>query len=309
MTQPDPGTRLADAPSRFAGLPGDIAVSFEFFPPKGDKGDEQLQRTVERLAPYEPDFVSVTYGAGGSTRAGTITALERIVGSTSVPVAGHLTCVGASKVEVNEVAERYRAMGVTHIVALRGDASPPGTPYSPHAQGYRGAAELVEALARTGHFDISVAAYPEAHPESPSVEDDIANLRRKVDAGANRALTQFFFEPETFLRFRDRAVAAGIDVPIIPGVLPITNFKQTCKFAGICGATIPDWMANAFDGLDDEPAIRNLVAATLAAEFCGKLYEEGVRDFHFYTLNRADLSYAICHLLGLREKAREPVAA
>jgi len=295
--------------SAFAGLPGDVAVSFEFYPPKSPDGMDQLRGTMARLEPFAPDFVSVTYGAGGSTREPTLTTLRALTAETSLPVAGHLTCVGASRDEVDAVAAAYRDAGVRHIVALRGDGGPPGTPFAPHPQGYRSAAELVASLKRMGDFEISVAAYPEVHPDAASAEADLDNLKRKIDAGADRALTQFFFSPEAFFRFRDRAVAAGITAPLVPGVLPITNFAQTRKFAAACGAGVPEWMARLFDGLDKSPGTRQLIAATLAAEFCSQLYAGGVREFHFYTLNRAELTEALCHLLGKRVAAPVEQAA
>jgi len=289
----------------FAGLPGDIRVSFEFFPPRTDPLMEQLWEVVTTLAPLRPNFVSVTYGAGGSTRDRTHGTVARIIKEARLPAAAHLTCVEASKAEIREVAESYWEAGVRHIVALRGDmpsanGALPGVPFTPHPDGYANAAELVAGLKQIAPFEISVAAYPEAHPDSPSVEADIDNLKRKLDAGATRAISQFFFEPETFFRFRDRLAAAGITAPVIPGILPVSNVAQTRKFAAACGAQIPAWMDGLFEGLDHHPASRQLVAATISAEFCRRLYAGGVRDFHFYTLNRAELSYAICHLLGLR---------
>lgn len=289
--------------SLFAALPGDVSVSFEFFPPKSEASARQLRETVSRLAPCAPAFVSVTYGAGGTTREKSLGTVRELAAETSLPVAAHLTCVGASRAEVDAVAESFLAVGVRHIVALRGDGGVPGTPFEPHPDGYRSAAELVAGLSAIGAFEISVAAYPEVHPDAASAEADLDNLKRKLDAGASRALTQFFFSPETFFRFRDRAAAAGIIAPIVPGILPVTNFAQTLKFAEACGATLPGWMAQLFDGLDDHPDTRQLVAATLAAEFCSQLYAGGVRDFHFYTLNRAEMTQALCHLLGRRVAA------
>lgn len=291
--------KALDAPL-FAGLPGDIRVSFEFFPPKSDAMMAQLWEVVETLAPLDPAFVSVTYGAGGTTRDRTHGTVARIISEARLPAAAHLTCVDATKAEVNAVAEAYWEAGVRHIVALRGDMGQPGAPFVPHPQGYQNAADLVAGLKRVAPFEISVAAYPEKHPDSVDVAADIDNLKRKLDAGATRAISQFFFEPETFFRFRDRLAAAGIDAPVLPGILPVSNFAQTRKFADACGAAIPEWMAGLFEGLDTHPPARALVAATIAAEFCRKLYAGGVRDFHFYTLNRAELSYAICHLLGVR---------
>ena len=287
----------------FAGLSGDISVSLEFFPPKSDAAAAQLFRVVTSLASCAPAFVSVTYGAGGTTRDRTLATVESIRSETTLPVASHLTCVGASRSEVNAVAERLWDTGIRHIVALRGDGGQPGTPFEPHPQGYRNAAELVAGLRKVAPFEISVAAYPEVHPDAASAEADLDNLKRKLDAGASRALTQFFFAPETYFRFRDRAAAAGISAPIVPGILPITNFEQTRRFAAACGAEMPAWMEPVLAGLDQHPETRQLVAATLAAEFCSRLYAGGVRQFHFYTLNRADLTKAICHLLGRRVSA------
>jgi methylenetetrahydrofolate reductase (NADPH) len=284
----------------FAGLPGDIAVSFEFFPPKTERMEEVLWEAVTQLAPLAPSFVSVTFGAGGSTRERTHATVARIIREARLPAAAHLTCVDASKAEIRSVAEQYWEAGVRHIVALRGDAGEPGAPFVPHPEGYAGAAELVAGLKEIAPFEISVAAYPETHPDALSAEADIDNLKRKLDAGASRAITQFFFAPETYFRFRDSLAKAGIDAPVIPGILPVSNVAQARKFAAACGAEIPAWMDGLFEGLDTHPAARQLVAATVAAEFCRRLYAGGVRDFHFYTLNRAELAYAICHLLGLR---------
>ena len=289
-----------------------LKVSFEFFPPKTEKMEEQLWAAVERLAPLGPRFVSVTYGAGGGTRERTHATVERIRRETGLEPAAHLTCVAASREEVDAVARRYWAAGVRHIVALRGDP-PEGTAgYIPHASGYAFAAELVAGLRRVHDFEISVAAYPETHPEALHPRADLDNLKRKIDAGANRAITQFFFDADVYLRFVDRARAAGIAVPIVPGILPVTNFAQVVRFAKLCGASVPAWLATLFEGLDDDPDTRRLVAATVAAEQCRRLQDNGVDEFHFYTLNRADLSYAICHILGLRpaaESAAESAAA
>jgi len=286
----------------FASLPGDIDVSFEFFPPKTEKSEQQLWETVLALAPLAPQFVSVTYGAGGSTRDRTHDMVARIIRETGLPTAAHLTCVEASKAEIREVAEAYWDAGVRHIVALRGDPPTMGDTFVPHPDGYASAADLVAGLKEIAPFDISVAAYPETHPEALSADADLDNLKRKLDAGASRAITQFFFAPEKYLAFRDRAAAAGITAPILPGILPVSNVAQTRKFAQACGAVIPDWMEELFEGLDNRPESRKLVAATIAAEMCRSLYAEGVRDFHFYTLNRAELSYAVCHLLGMRPR-------
>ncbi|AOL93820.1 methylenetetrahydrofolate reductase [NAD(P)H] [Porphyrobacter sp. LM 6] len=288
-----------DAPL-FSGLPGDVAVSFEFFPPKSEKMEAQLWDAVTQLKPLGPSFVSVTYGAGGSTRERTHATVARIIAEAKLPAAAHLTCVAASKAEIREVAEHYWEAGVRHIVALRGDAGEPGAPFTPHPEGYASAAELVAGLKAIAPFEISVAAYPETHPDAANRQADIDNLKRKLDAGASRAISQFFFSADTFFRFRDECAAAGIDAPILPGILPVTNVAQARKFASACGAAIPAWMDGLFEGLDAMPAARQLVAATVAAELCRRLYAGGVRDFHFYTLNRPELAYAICHLLGKR---------
>lgn len=291
---------IAHAPPLYASLPGDIGVSFEFFPPKTEKMAETLWDSVQTLAPLAPQFVSVTYGAGGSTRERTHAAVERIVRETQIPAAAHLTCVGATRAEVDAVARAYWDIGVRHIVALRGDVAEPGAAYAPHPQGYANAAELVAGLRQIAPFEISVGAYPERHPDSPDEAADLDNLKRKIDAGATRAITQFFFEPECFFRFRDKAAAAGIDAEIVPGIMPVMSFSAVQRMSGLCGTAIPAWMETLFDGLDERPAARQLVAATVAAELCRRLYAGDVRQFHFYTLNRAELSYAICHLLGVR---------
>jgi methylenetetrahydrofolate reductase (NADPH) len=279
----------------------DIAVSFEFFPPKNEKMEETLWTSIRRLEPMRPDFVSVTYGAGGSTRERTHATVSRIVRETMVAPAAHLTCVQATKAEVDEVARAYWQAGIRHIVALRGDPlAGPGTKFEPHTGGYRNAADLVGGLKRLAKFEISVAAYPEKHPDSASVEADIDNLKAKIDAGATRAITQFFFDNDLYRAYVDRVRAKGVTVPIVPGIVPIHNFKQVAGFAARTGATIPDWMARRFDGLDNDPQTSHLVAAAVAAEQVMDLVDHGTRQFHFYTLNRADLVYAICHLLGLR---------
>ncbi|HKC03712.1 MAG TPA: methylenetetrahydrofolate reductase [Sphingomicrobium sp.] len=287
----------------FAEARGDIQVSFEFFPPKTEAMGETLWASIQTLAPLHPRFVSVTYGAGGSTRERTHATVERILKETQLTPAAHLTCVGATREEVDAVARDYWDAGVRHIVALRGDAPEAGARFEPHPDGYANAADLVAGLTRVAAFDISVAAYPEIHPDSSDRRADLENLKRKVDAGADRAITQFFFSADCFFRFRDEAAAAGLDVEIVPGILPVSNVATTRRFAQICGAAIPDWLDRMFEGLDDLPAARQLIAATVAAELCGQLYAGGVRHFHFYTLNRAELSYAICHLLGVRAKA------
>jgi methylenetetrahydrofolate reductase (NADPH) len=286
----------------FADVTGDVAVSFEFFPPRTEKMEQTLWESVKTLEPLQPRFVSVTYGAGGSTRERTHNTVVRIARETSLTPAAHLTCVEARREEIDEVALAYWQAGIRHVVALRGDPPEPGSPFRPTAGGYANAAELVAGLKRVAPFEISVAAYPEIHPDSPTKAADLDNLKRKIDAGADRAITQFFFSPDCFLRFRDEAAAAGIDAELVPGILPVSNVAQTRKFAASCGATIPAWMDALFEGLDNLPAARQLVAATVAAELCGQLYAGGVRQFHFYTLNRAELAYAICHLLGLRPK-------
>jgi methylenetetrahydrofolate reductase (NADPH) len=295
--------RLQQHRPLFAEARGDIQVSFEFFPPKSETMAETLWSSIQTLAPLQPRFVSVTYGAGGSTRERTHATVERILKETPLTPAAHLTCVAASREEVDAVARGYWDAGVRHIVALRGDPSEPGAKYRPHPDGYCDAVELVEGLKRVAPFDISVAAYPEVHPDSRDRAFDLENLKRKVDAGADRAITQFFFSADSFFRFRDEAAAAGIDVEIVPGILPVSNVATTRRFAQTCGAAIPEWLDGLFEGLDDLPSARQLIAATVAAELAGQLYAGGVRQFHFYTLNRAELSYAICHLLGVRAKS------
>ena len=292
--------RLEHHQPLFAEARGDIQVSFEFFPPKTDSMAETLWTSIQTLAPLRPRFVSVTYGAGGSTRERTHATVERILKETALTPAAHLTCVGATRDEVDAVARDYSDLGVRNIVALRGDPPEPGGAYAPHPGGYANAAELVAGLKAIAPFDISVAAYPEIHPDSWDRKSDLDNLKRKVDAGADRAITQFFFSPECFLRFQDEVAAAGMKIELVPGILPVSNVATTRRFAQTCGADIPDWLDTLFEGLDDLPAARQLIAATVAAELAGQLYAGGVRHFHFYTLNRAELSYAICHLLGVR---------
>lgn len=286
--------------SRLLGA-GEIDVSFEFFPPKSEKMEEALWAAVERLAPLGPEFVSVTYGAGGSTRERTHATVSRIVKSTAMRPAAHLTCVNATRAEVDAVARAYWDAGVRHIVALRGD--PPagvGTRYEPHPGGYQNAADLVAGLKAIAGFEISVAGYPEKHPESPSVEADIENLKAKIDAGADRVITQFAFDNVHYLRYLERVRAAGIWVPIMPGIVPIHNFKQVAGFATRAGASVPAWMARRFDGLESDPGTTENVAVAVAHEQVMDLVDEGIKTFHFYTLNRANLVYAVCHLLGLR---------
>lgn len=279
-------------------------VSFEFFPPKSDEAEANLWKAIQRLAPLAPAFVSVTYGAGGSTRERTHRTVSRILSETGLKPAAHLTCVEASRDEVDDVIRDYKAAGVNHIVALRGD--PPGGSgiggvYTPRADGYGNATELTQAISRVGGFEITVGAYPEKHPESPSIEHDIDVLKAKIDAGATRAVSQFFFDMDAFLRFRDRVRAAGVTIPLIPGIMPVSNFNGLKRMSAACGAAVPPWLAAHFDGLDDDPETRKLLAASVAAETCARLQEEGFQDFHFYTLNRADLVYAICRVLGVRE--------
>ena len=299
-----PVARAGDAASR-------PRVSFEFFPPRTDEAEATLWRAITRLAPLQPDFVSVTYGAGGSTRERTHRTVQRILAETALAPAAHLTCVEASRDEVDAVIDAYRAAGVRHIVALRGD--PPGAAgiggrYEPRPDGYANATELTAAVARRGDFEISVGCYPEGHPESPSLDHDIEVLKAKVDAGATRAISQFFFDLDAFLRFRDRVRAAGVEIPLVPGVMPVTNFAALRRMSAACGAAVPSWLAAHFDGLDEDPETRRLVAASVAAEMCARLQEEGFPDVHFYTLNRPDLVYAICRVLGVREIAAEPTS-
>ena len=296
-----PGAPLAAQPL-FADLPGDIAVSFEFFPPKSEKMDAQLWDAITQLAPLSPEFVSVTYGAGGSTRERTHATVARIVRETELTPAAHLTCVGASKAEIAEIADQYWDAGVRHIVALRGDPPPShGGKFTPHPEGYASAADLVAGLRRSHEFEISVAAYPEVHPEATSAQADLDNLKRKLDAGASRAISQFFFSTDAYFRFLDKALAAGITAPILPGIMPVTSFSAIRRMSG--NTEIPGWLETMFEGLDERPAPRALVAAVAAADLCRRLYAGGVRDLHFYTLNKAEQAYAICQLLGLRPKA------
>jgi methylenetetrahydrofolate reductase (NADPH) len=275
-------------------------VSFEFFPPASEAMEERLYASVRRLAPLRPQFVSVTYGADGSTRERTHRVVERIVSETDLTCAPHLTCVGASREQVLDIARQYADMGIRHIVALRGDPPAGSKTYRPHPEGFAYASDLVAGLKTVADFEITVAAYPEVHPEATSPLGDLENLKRKIDAGASRAITQFFFDNERYLRFRDLCVAAGIEVPIVPGLLPITRFPQLLKFAGQCGASVPEWLRQRFEGLDDDPETRQLIAASVAIDQVQFLRRHGVEEFHFYTLNRSELSYAICHTLGLR---------
>jgi methylenetetrahydrofolate reductase (NADPH) len=286
-----------------------VRVSFEFFPPKTSDMERTLWEAIARLAPLAPHFVSVTYGAGGSTRERTHATVARIVEETTLKPAAHLTCVGATRAEVDEVIRDYRGAGVSHVVALRGDpASGVGDAYQPHPEGYQTTDALVSSLKALGDFQVSVAAYPEKHPQSPNLLHDIEILKRKVDAGADRAITQFFFDNSTYFRFLDVAGAAGIAIPIVPGIVPVQNFKQTASFAKRAGASVPAWLADRFEGLDDDPVTRRLVAAAVCAEQVIDLIDKGVSDLHFYTMNRADLVFAICHLIGLRPQAATPAA-
>jgi methylenetetrahydrofolate reductase (NADPH) len=282
-----------------------IRVSFEFFPPKRDEMAEKLWETVVRLAPLQPAFVSVTYGAGGSTRERTAHTVRRILQETELTPAAHLTCVDASREQVDGVISEFAAMGVKRFVALRGDpVEGAGAAYRPHPDGYINGADLVGALARQGDFDISVSAYPEKHPESPDFATDIEMLKRKVDNGATRAITQFFFDNDVYDRYVERVRRAGIYVPIVPGILPVHNFTQVVRFASRCGAYVPPWLAERFHGLENDPSTHQLVAAAVAAEQVLDLVERGVSDFHFYTMNRADLPFAICHMIGVRPAAQ-----
>ncbi|MFN3892212.1 MAG: methylenetetrahydrofolate reductase [NAD(P)H] [Beijerinckiaceae bacterium] len=298
---------LAPRASRSGDAP--VNVSFEFFPPKTPEMEEALWQAIQRLAPLQPHFVSVTYGAGGTTRQRTHSTVARILGETQLRPAAHLTCVGASRAEIDDVVQGYWDLGVRHIVALRGD--PPagvGAKFEPHPEGYQTSAALVAGIKRIGDFEITVSAYPEKHPEAASFDQDIDALKAKIDAGATRAITQFFFENESYLRYLDKVRARGIDIPIVPGLVPVQNFRQTASFAAKTGASVPAWLAARFEGLDDDPATRRLVAAAVAAEQALDLVDRGVREFHFYTMNKADLVFAICHLLGLRAQPARKAA-
>ena len=276
------------------------SVSFEFFPPNTEAMEETLWQSIKRLAALSPRFVSVTYGADGSTRERTHTAVARIISETKLTPAPHLTCIDASRGEIDEIAQEYWNMGVRHLVALRGDAPKGAAGYVPHADGYAYASDLVAGLRKVADFDISVAAYPEVHPEARSAAFDLDNLKRKFDAGASRAITQFFFDSDVFLRFRDDCAKTGIESAIVPGILPITRFPQMERFADMCGTAIPDSLRERFDGLDDDAETRQMIAASVAIEQVQYLQSEGIQDFHFYTLNRSELTYAICHALGVR---------
>jgi methylenetetrahydrofolate reductase (NADPH) len=311
MDHPSPGTlqRWLTGP-RIGALPAPAKLpapqlSFEFFPPKTEALEQQLWTCIRRLEPLRPRFVSVTYGAGGTTQARTHATVARILRETVLTPAAHLTCVGASRAEVDAVARGYWEAGVRHIVALRGDPPAGVERYEPHPQGYAFAADLVAGLRRIAPFEISVAAYPECHPTALSADHDLDNLKRKIDAGATRAITQYFFDSEIFLSFLDRCGAAGITVPIVPGIMPVTNFAQMRKFSAMCGAGVPDWMGQLFEGLDADVETRRMVAAVVAAEQVRLLQANGVDEFHFYTLNRPDLVYAIAHILGARPVSDE----
>lgn len=281
----------------------DVQVSFEFFPPHTEQMEATLWQSVQRLKELSPRFVSVTYGADGSTRERTHAAVERIVTETDLTAVPHLTCIGSSRAEIDDIARDYWDMGIRHLVALRGDAPDESKGYSPHPDGYAYASDLVAGLKKVADFDISVAAFPEVHPEASSPIADLENLKRKIDAGASRAITQFFFDVEVYLRFRDLAAAAGIDTHIVPGILPITRFPQLQRFAASCGATVPDWLSERFAGLEDDAETRKMIAASIAIDQVRGLQSEGVDEFHFYTLNRSELTVAICHALGVRPAA------
>ncbi|PPQ27110.1 methylenetetrahydrofolate reductase [NAD(P)H] [Rhodopila globiformis] len=294
------GPRFSGLPMRNADLPAP-KLSFEFFPPRTEALEQQLWACIKRLEPLAPRFVSVTYGAGGSTQARTHAIVSRIARETGLVPAAHLTCVGATRVDVDAVARRYWEAGIRHIVALRGDP-PPGSAYEPHPGGYPYAVDLVAGLKMVADFEISVAAYPEVHPAASSPMADLENLKRKLDAGATRAITQYFFETSTYLRFLDLCLAAGITAPIVPGIMPVSNFAQAVKFSDMCGASVPAWMGRLFEGTDDDPETRRMVGMVIAAEQVRLLQANGVDEFHFYTLNRPDLTYAIAHVLGVRAR-------
>jgi methylenetetrahydrofolate reductase (NADPH) len=295
------GPRFNALPVRSASQPAP-QLSLEFFPPRTEALEQQLWTCINRLAPLAPRFVSVTYGAGGTTQARTHATVARIVRETKLVPAAHLTCIGATQAEVNEVARSYWEAGVRHIVALRGDP-PPGQAYEPHPGGYHYAADLVAGLRKVADFEISVAAYPEVHPEASNPVADLENLKRKLDAGATRAITQYFFDTSTYLRFLDLCLAAGITAPIVPGIMPVSNYAQAVKFSQMCGASVPDWMAKWFEGVEDDPETRRMVGMAIATDQVRLLQANGVDEFHFYTLNRPDLTYAIAHVLGVRAGA------
>lgn len=300
------GDRVGPLPIRSAGH-HPPKLSFEFFPPRTEALEQQLWSCVRRLAPLQPRFVSVTYGAGGTTHARTHATVVRIAQETDIVPAAHLTCVGATREDVDAVAQAYWAAGIRHIVALRGDP-PLGAPYEPHEGGYPYASDLVAGLMRIGDFEISIAAYPETHPGAVSPAEDLDNLRRKLDAGASRAITQYFFDTTTYLRFLERCLAAGITAPIVPGIMPVSNYRQAVRFSAMCGTTVPDWLGHMFEGLDDDPDMRRMVATVVAAEQVRLLQANGVDEFHFYTLNRPELTYAIAHILGVRPSGQSPDA-
>lgn len=296
--------------ARAGGADHGVRVSFEFSPPKTEQGEETLWAAIRRLEPLNPSFVSVTYGAGGSTRERTHRTVKRMLDETSLNPAAHLTCVGASRGEVDAVVQDYWDSGIRHIVALRGD--PPGAlggAYEPRHDGYANATELTAGIRGVAPFEVSVSLYPQVHPESPGIDHDIDVLKAKVDAGATRAITQFFFDIDTFLRFMDRVRKAGVTIPISPGIMPVSNFRGLQRMAAPCGIPLPGWLGGLFDGLDEDPETRRLIAGSVAAEMCARLAEEGFSDFHFYTLNRADLVYAICRVLGVRETPLSPKEA
>lgn len=290
-------------PSLFDAKARDIKVSFEFFPPKTEKMEQALWSSIRALEPLQPSMVSVTYGAGGTTRERTHSTVSRILNETDLTPAAHLTCVAATRGEIDDIAREYWDMGVRHIVALRGDMPTIGKAYAPHPEGYVNAADLVNGLKKIADFNLSVAAYPESHPDSGTYDSDIDNLKQKIDAGADQAITQYFFDVDMYFRFMDKVLAAGIKVPIIPGIMPVTNFTQAKNFSARCGTSIPKWLESLFEGLEEQPDIRRHVAATVAAEQCMRLYQGGVKRFHFYTLNRSELTATICHFLGVRPQA------
>lgn len=297
--------QIGNSLSKLRGRP---TVSFEFFPPKDEAMEKTLWESVERLAPLQPRFVSVTYGADGSTRARTHNIVTKVQKNTALTAAPHLTCIGAPREEILDIARDYWASGIRHIVALRGDPPQGTTKYVPHPDGFAYAVDLVKGLKSVANFELSVATYPEPHPESPSAQFELTNLKSKIDAGADRAITQFFFDTGLFLKFRDQCAAAGIEASIVPGILPITRFPQMLRMAQRCGASVPDWLAHRFDGLDDDADTRRLIAAAVAIEQVQELQKHGVEEFHFYTLNRAEMSYAICHALGVRPVLAQAVA-
>ena len=302
-------TALGPVARAGAGLAKRPSVSFEFSPPKGPKSEESLWEAIRRLEPLNPSFVSVTYGAGGSTRDRTHRTVVRMLQETTLRPAAHLTCVEASRAEVDEVIQDYWDAGIRHIVALRGD--PPGSlggAYAPRADGYQNATELTGGIRAIGDFDVSVGVYPQIHPESPSVDHDIDVLKAKIDAGATRAISNFFFDIDGYLRFVEKIRKAGVTIPILPGVMPVSGYEGLKNMSQRIGVTLPGWLGNLFEGLDDDVETRKLLACSVAAEMCARLVEEGFSDLHFYTLNRADLVYAICRVLGVREEPTEKAA-